>query len=232
MNKFAFLVFCVPLFTLKTFSQAPQLGANIENEFKVTTVPDKWKNESAVIIAQKTEYLFARLASGRNYSTVVRINEYIHKRIKLQDKNALEKFSTFNYVTMGKDGNAEYKIIKASGKEETVDMKTAVEDDKEIDPIYKPIFFSLDIKSQKIAIPDLEVGDIIDYTLKSTINWDMKIDGVGFKPFIFSLANNYPTIYQQYRFTMVTGMKVQYRNYYGAPNLRFDPKASVYVDKE
>jgi hypothetical protein len=232
MNKVAFFVFSFLLFTLNTFSQAPQLGATVENEFKITTVPDKWKNESAVIIAQKTEYLFTRLSSGRNYSTVVRINEYIHKRIKLQDKNALEKFSTFNYVTMGKDGSVEYKIIKSNGKEEVVDMTTAVEDDKEIDPIYKPIFFGLDIKSQKIAIPDLDVGDIIDYTLKSTINWDMKIDGVAFKPFIFSLANNYPTIYQQYRFTMVNGMKVQYRNYNGASNLRFDPKLSVYGDKQ
>jgi len=232
MNKVALLFFSFFLFNFFSFCQAPQLGATVENEFNVTAIPDKWKNESAVIIAQKTEYLFTRLSSGRNYSTVVRINEYIHKRIKLQDKNALEKFSTFNYVTMGKDGSVEYKIIKSSGKEETVDMSAAVEDDKDIDPIYKPIFFGLDIKSQKIAIPDLDIGDIIDYTLKSTINWDMKIDGVGFKPFIFSLANNYPTLYQQYRFTMVNGMKVQYRNYNGAPNLRFDPKASVYGDKE
>ena len=146
MNKVAFFAFSFLLFALNTFAQAPQLGANVENEFQVTAVPDKWKNESAVIIAQKTEYLFTRLSSGRNYSTVVRINEYIHKRIKLQDKNALEKFSTFNYVTMGKDGSVEYKIIKSGGKEEKVDMTTAVEDDKEIDPIYKPIFFGLDIK--------------------------------------------------------------------------------------
>lgn len=230
--KFALLTFYGLVFTLEIFSQAPQLGVNVENEFTVTTVPDKWKNESAVIIGQKTEYLFTRLSSGRNYSSIVRIHEYIHKRIKLQDKNALEKFSTFNYVTMGKDGNAGYKIIKANGREETVDMNTAVEDDKDIDAVYKPIFFILNVKSQKIAIPNLEVGDIIDYTLRSTIDWDMKIEGVGFKPFIFSLANNYPTLYQQYRFTMVNGMKVQYRNYNGAPNLRFDSKASVYGDKE
>src|SRR5215471_9522555 len=151
MNKAAILAFGYLPFTVNAFAQAPQLGANIETEFKVTTVPDKWKNESAVIIAQKTEYLFTRLSSGKNYSTIVRINEYIHKRVKLQDKNALEKFSTFKYVTMGKDGNVAYKIIKSSGREEAVDMKSAVEDDKEIDPIYKPIFFGLDIKSQKIA---------------------------------------------------------------------------------
>ena len=232
MSKSAFLIFYILLFSLKTFSQTPQLGVNIEDEFRITTVPDKWKNESAVVIGQKTEYLFSRVAAGKNYTSIVRINEYIHKRIKLQDKNALEKFSTFNYVTMGKDGSAEYKIIKASGKEEMVDMKAAVEDEKDIDAIYKPIFYSLSVRSQKIAIPDLEVGDIIDYTLKSTINWDMRTEGIAFKPFIFSLANSYPTMYQQYRFTMANGMKVQYRNYNGAPNLRFDSRASVFGDKE
>lgn len=232
MTKRSLFVILFFFLVAKGFSQAPALGMNIEDDFKVTAIPEKWKNESAVIIGQKTEYLFTRLASGRNYTSVVRINEYIHKRIKLQDKNALEKFSTFNYVTMGKDGNAEYRIIKSNGKEEAVDMKTAIEEEKDIPAIYRPIFYRLNIKSQKIAIPNLEVGDIIDYTLKSTIDWDMKTEGIGFTPFIFSLANNYPTLYQQYRFTMANGMKVQYRNYNGAPSLRFDPKASVYGDKE
>ena len=212
--------------------QTPELGAVIENEFKVIDIPEKWKNESAVVIGQKSEYLFTRLSSGRNFSTVVRINEYIHKRIRLLDKNALEKFSAFYYVTMGKNGSAEYKIIKAGGKEEQVDMKTAIEEETDLPAIYKPIFYKLNIKSMKIAIPDLEVGDIIDYTVRSTFDWDMKTDGVAFTPFIFSLANNYPTMYQVYRFTMANGMKVKYRNYNGAPSLRFDAKASVFGDKE
>jgi hypothetical protein len=203
-----------------------------EDEFKLTTVPDKWKNESAVIIGQKTEYNFKRLVAGRNYSTVVRINEFIHKRIRLQDKNALEKFSTFYYATMGKDGSAEYKIIKPGGKEETVDMKTAIEEEADIPAIYKPIFYKMNFRSMKIAIPNLEVGDIVDYTVKSTIDWDMKTAGVQFTPFIFSLSNDYPTIYQQYRFSMANGMKVKYRNFNGAPNIKFDPKASVYGDNE
>ena len=227
--------FLISIFVLSVFcasGQTPELGAVIENEFKVTDIPEKWKNESAVVIGQKSEYLFSRLSSGRNFSTVVRINEYIHKRIRLQDKNALEKFSTFNYVTMGKDGKAEYKIIKAGGKEEQVDMKTAVEEETDLPAIYKPIFYKLNIKSMKIAIPNLEVGDIIDYTVRSTFDWDMKTDGISFTPFIFSLANDYPTMYQVYRFTMANGMKVKYRNYNGAPSLRFDAKASVYGDKE
>src|SRR6201991_712044 len=115
-------------------AQVPAAG-EIEPEFSVTAVPDKWNKESAVIIGQKTEYQFTRLASGKKYTTVVRINEYVHKRIKLQDKNALEKFSTFFYVTMGKDGNAESQVIKANGKRIDINMSTAIEDDSEIPAI-------------------------------------------------------------------------------------------------
>lgn len=213
-------------------AQSPGIGETIEKEFAVTEVPEKWKNESAVIVGQKSEYLFTRLASGKRYTTVVRIREYVHKRIRLQDKNALDKFSTFYYVTMGKDGRAEYQIIKADGKQVNVDMSSAIEEESDIPAIYKPIYYRLGIKYYKIAIPDLEVGDIIDYTIRSTIDWDMKENGIGFTPFIFSLANNYPTLYQQYRFVMANGMKVKFRAFNGAPNLKMDAKASVFGDKE
>jgi hypothetical protein len=226
--------YCLTLFLILSscfvFAQAPQLGTTIEKEFEVTAVPDKWKNESAVIIGQKTEYLFSRVFSGKN-AYVVRIQEYVHKRIKLQDKNSLEKFSTFYYVTMGKDGNAEYKIIKANGKENAVNMSSALEEEQDVPAIYKPILFKLNFKKMKIAIPDLEVGDIIDYTVKSSYDWDMRQEGIQFTPFIFSLANTYPTMFQQYRFTMADGMKVKYRAYNGAPNIKYDPKASVLSDK-
>ncbi|MGZ3852480.1 MAG: DUF3857 domain-containing protein [Flavisolibacter sp.] len=225
-SLFLFLVLSCPI----VFAQAPQVGATIEKEFDATTVPDKWKNESAVIIGQKTEYLFSRVASGKNVYNV-RIQEYIHKRIKLQDKNSLEKFSTFYYVTMGKDGNAQYKIIKPGGKENEVNIATAIEEEQDVPAIYKTILFKMNFKKMKIAIPDLEVGDIIDYTVKSSYDWDMKQEGIEFTPFIFSLANTYPTMFQQYRFTMADGMKVRYRAYNGAPNIKYDPKASVLGDK-
>src|SRR6187431_1364315 len=86
-------------FVLTAMGQAPELGVTIEPEFKATEVPENWKTESAVIIGQRTEYLFTRAGGKKSAATVVKINEYIHKRIKLQDKNALERFSTFYYVT-------------------------------------------------------------------------------------------------------------------------------------
>ena len=213
-------------------AQTPSIGEKIEDEFKVTAVPDKWKNESAVIIGMKEEYLFKRQVLRGKTTAGVNIKEYVHKRIKLQDKNAVEKFSTFYYVTMGADGKADYKVIKSDGKEVEIDMKSAIEEEQDIPDIYKPIYFKLKVKSWKIAIPDLEPGDIVDYTINSTLDWDMKTAGINFTPFIFSLSNNYPTLYQQYRFTMANGMKVKYRSYNGAPNLKFDGKASVYGERE
>lgn len=229
MFRFALSLFLM-LSSLFLFAQAPQLGTTIEKEFEATAVPDKWKNESAVIIGQKTEYLFSRVVQGKN-PYVVRIQEYIHKRIKLQDKNSLEKYSTFYYATMGKDGNAQYKIIKANGKENEVNMSSAIEEEQDIPAIYKSILLKSNFKKMKMAIPDLEVGDIVDFTIKSSYDWDMKQEGIQFTPFIFSLANTYPTMFQQYRFTMADGMKVQYRAFNGAPNIKYDPKTSVFGDK-
>src|SRR3954454_5177257 len=104
-----YFIYCLlAVSPLSILAQAPQLGGTVEDEFRQTTIPDKWKNESAVIIGQKTEYLFTRLSLNKT-SAVVRINEFVHKRIKLLDKNSLEKFSTFYYITMGKDGSARYK---------------------------------------------------------------------------------------------------------------------------
>ncbi len=226
------IIFLVAVLPTISLAQTPSIGEKIEDEFNVTAIPEKWKNESAVIIGMKEEYLFKRQVLKGKTTAGVNIKEYVHKRIKLQDKNAVEKFSTFYYVTMGSDGKADYKVIKSDGKQVDIDMKSAIEEEQEIPDIYKPIFFKLNVKSMKIAIPDLEVGDIIDYTINSTLDWDMKTAGINFTPFIFSLSNNYPTLYQQYRFTMANGMKVKYRSYNGAPNLKFDGKASVYGERE
>lgn len=222
----SFFLYAVLFFSAITFAQTPQVGTTIEDEFKATAVPEKWKSESAVIIGQRTEYLFTRVSLNKK-SAVVRINEYVHKRIRLQDKASLENFSTFYYNTMGADGKAEYKVVKAGGKEVPVDMKSAIEEEKDVPAIYKSIFLKMNLKSMKIAIPDLEIGDIIDYTVRSTIDWDLREQGIEFHPFVFSLAKEYPTMYQTYRFSMVNGMKVRFKGLNGAPNIRFDAKSSV-----
>ena len=129
-----------------------------EPEFKITRVPDQWQQESAVILAQKLDYAYVR----KTMASAMTIKEYVHKRIKLLDKSALEKFSEFYYVTYGKRTEISYSIIKASGKVELVDLSKAIEVNKDVDNIYRPIFLSSNTVYIKIAIPNLELGDIVD----------------------------------------------------------------------
>jgi hypothetical protein len=48
------------------YSQQPSLGDKIEKEFEVTAIPDKWKNESAVIIGRKQNIFLAVLHPAEN----------------------------------------------------------------------------------------------------------------------------------------------------------------------
>lgn len=231
-NRSCYISICMFLLLLSSIdlnAQQPDLSEEVEQEFRETNVPDKWKNESAVILGQKIQYTFARPSNPRLFSTCL-IYEYVHKRIKLQDKNALEQFSTFFYVTIGRNSSASYTVVKSSGKAVEIDMKNAIEDDSEIPDIYKPIFLSANIKFYKIAIPDLEIGDIVDYKYDSRIDWDMRKNGIEFTPFIFTLNRNYPVLFQKYQFRLSDGMMVQFRGFNNAPNLRYDPKSSNIKD--
>src|SRR6266700_2360701 len=123
MPKFL-LTFLAALFFVAAYCQE---GMVEEPEFKISKVPDAWSQESAVILAQKIDYAYVRKAMA----SAMTIKEYVRKRIRLQDKNALEKFSEFYYVTYGKKTEVSYSIIKAGGKIINVDLSKGIEVDKE-----------------------------------------------------------------------------------------------------
>ncbi|MFT3822311.1 MAG: DUF3857 domain-containing protein [Chitinophagaceae bacterium] len=187
-----------------------------EPEFKGTAVPEKWQQESAVILAQKLDYAYLRRAMGNNMT----IREYVRKRIKLQDKNALEKFSEFYYVTYGKKTEVVFTIIKAGGKVVNVDMASAIEVDKDVDKVFRPIYLSGKSSYYKIAIPDLEIGDIIDYHFASDEDLSLAKGSGEFTPYIFALSEDYPVIYQKYQFELDKGMQIKFRSFNGAPKIQ------------
>src|SRR5690349_11068935 len=154
-----------------------------EPEFKISKVPDNWTQESAVIIAQKIDYAYVR----KTMSSGMTIKEYVRKRIRLQDKNALEKFSEFYYATYGKKTDVAYSIIKASGKVIPVNLSKGIEVDKDVDNVYRPIYLTRNTSFFKIAIPDLEIGDIIDYYYASAEEVPLEKGQGEFTPYIFSL---------------------------------------------
>lgn len=198
-----------------------------EPEFKVTAAPDKWKNESAVILAQKIDYAYVR----KSMASAMTIKEYVRKRIRLQDKNALEKFSEFYYILYGKKTAVSYTVIKSGGKTVNIDLSTAIEVDKDVPDVFRPIYRSSNSGYYKMAIPDLEIGDIIDYSYASAIDVPLQKGYGEFTPYIFTLSYNYPVLYQKFQFDLDKGTNAMFKSYNGAPKLRegdggFETKAS------
>ena len=102
----------------------------------------------------------------KSFSNKLLEHYYIHQRIKLQDNHAVEKYSEFDFG----DNNRSYrgffsfetvnyymgiKIEKQDGSVEMVKMDEAVK--KELKSGHYSYAFN------KIAVPNLQVGDIIDF---------------------------------------------------------------------
>ncbi|WMX17400.1 MULTISPECIES: DUF3857 domain-containing protein [unclassified Aureispira] len=124
--------------------------------------PEDWNNQSAVFLRYERKYEI-RFVKAVAYVASARLHvSYIsHYRVKILDEAALENFSEVYYVSGAHGGYNMYdetrdkefmniKIIKPNGKEIIVDNKEIIEDDN---------------GKRKVAVPNLEVGDILDYAL-------------------------------------------------------------------
>lgn len=179
-----------------------------DNYSKIINVPEKYKNESAVIIYKNENYDFHKFGKSVTYITSTR------KRIKLQDQAAITEFSEFSfrdkfYVKKGfswKKGTLTLgiKIIKQDGKEIEIDVdkESVTEDD-----------------SKKIAISNLEVGDIIDFYFHSVEPFK-SIEAFGFEPVEATLGENYPILNLKMTFETENDFFVNFNSYNGAPELK------------
>ena len=143
-------------------------------DFKTTEIPEKWKDESAVILAKSYEYEVKK----EFFLNYVYENITLHKRVKLLDKAAINEFSELSFENDYKNTSfwSSYelkdvyfgiKVIKTTGKQNIIDIKDAV---------VKSIKEGLNKHEyQKIAIPDLEPGDIVDYFYVSRIRMSSRM---------------------------------------------------------
>ncbi|MBR9914460.1 MAG: DUF3857 domain-containing protein [Algicola sp.] len=209
------------LITLSSISQSKEAleakaffwGAN--DAYKnATEIPEEWLNESAVIIYKNENYDFHKFGKNVTYTTSIR------KRFKLLDKAALEEFSEFSFRKrfysskgqiswLARKGNTlvGIKIVKPDGTEIEIDVdKEAVEVDGET----------------KLAISNLEVGDIIDYyyykrePFKSTYAF-------GFDPVEKPLAEDYPIMEYKLFFETENDFFINFNSFNGAPDLKEIP---------
>lgn len=170
-----------------------------DTDFDVTEIPEKWKDESAVILCERSNYEFRKQV----FSARANNDYYFRKRIKLLDKSAVDDYSEFTFKELEKfhasrDGiYLGVKIIKPDGAEKMIDTKGAVKVQKYTDSNEKT---PLNEGYNKLAIPDLEIGDIIDYyfvfintayTKQSPMGFANRLE---FDPAFIILTDKYPIL--------------------------------------
>lgn len=179
------------------------------DKFKnIIAVPEKWKNESAVVIYKNEYYDFDKFAVAVSFVSSSR------KRIKLLDAAVVKEFSEFSFKSEVVTSNSisigtsptyiGFKIIKPSGKEIEIDT------DKEVKTV--------DHKS-KLAISNLEVGDIIDYYIYEANGFYSK-EAYGFDPVETTLGGTYPIMDYKLEFSTENDFFVNFNTYNGAPELK------------
>jgi len=191
-----------------------------DKDFDVTAIPDKWKNESAVILCQKLTQIFDK--TGANYGVGsnkgISTTETLRKRIKLLDKKAVDDFSEYYFQSTDNIG---VRIIKPNGSKSDVKMSDAVEvkSNTDVPSLYRT-YYSFSSKYKKIAIPDLQVGDIIDYFYKVSDQNYLVGNFYPFNDVIISLCNSYPTLKQKIEFKIEKRFYINIKSVNGAPTLK------------
>jgi len=89
-------------------------------DFTGIGTPDKWKEESGIIIAQKTKFAFDKDANK------LAVFEITRRRIKLNDRDAVNTYSSVYFRIGSSNDGAGIKIIKATGTVQDVALRNEI----------------------------------------------------------------------------------------------------------
>ena len=174
--------------------------------FASNAVPEKYKNESAVIfgfqrnvtIDKKSRFGF--LSRGERSLLFL---ENVRFKIRLNDRNAVKSFTEVYFRYSDKTDGFSAKILKADGTTTPVSLMSsiAVESVSDVPEFYKS-FFDQQVGSQrryfKVAVPDLEPCDMLEYV--TTTKSKLDVLGTGYIEFTpqYEVCNkNYPILFNQ-----------------------------------
>lgn len=192
--------------------------------FASNTVPDAFAKSSAVILARKIDIYADRTNKVkrslfyRSVQNTVRYMMTFREKIKIIDKNALAEYTELSFSKIRRQSNffksrtfsfVGIRLLKPDGtvKKINVDEEAVNEASEEEKEKYK------------LAIPGLEVGDIIDiYTrVETEISNDKALD-----PLDIMLAGEYPVVKFSFNTKVANDFAVLYRSDNGAPSLDKD----------
>ena len=138
-----------------------QVFSEGESIFDYVDVPAQWSDKSVVMLAKKVHMSFDKKGWGWGIisnGTTAEAFMVVRKMLALNDAAAIEQFSEFYYQKSDAIG---VTVIKPNGEEYSVGLEDAVAVDTDVPSVYRDKYHSEGYF--KIAIPNLEVGDIIDY---------------------------------------------------------------------
>ncbi|MBI2731368.1 MAG: DUF3857 domain-containing protein [Sphingobacteriales bacterium] len=187
---------------------AQQLNENVaaflnedDADFKPNSIPDKWKTEAGVIIAQKTTMLYDKkgeagkalllgfFMQGGPTGKII-ILERERRKIMLNDKFSVDLFSELYFRIGDKNDGFGARVIHKDGKIENIDLSKGVkvEDINDVPSRFRSYtekggwggFYNKNTGFYKIPVAGLQPGDIIEYAYQVFNN----IEGLGSTPFI------------------------------------------------
>lgn len=190
--------------------------------FQKRTVPDRYKNASAVILSYyrelSTDYYrkaTADLVLNLRLTRQIDCTDMERMLIQINDKKALKDYSEFTFKTKSRKWTWGYhhktqtvlgiRVIKKNGNVQEVSLDDYVDvkegkNDKDL--------------SQKIAVPGLEVGDCIDvFSLDQIDTQEQQLD-----PFYFVLRQDEPVLYTKVHCVLDQSLATVYRTMNGAPD--------------
>ena len=174
--------------------------------FASVIVPEKYKKESAVIFGFKRSVTidkksrFGFLSKGERSLLFF---ENVRFKIKLNDRNAVKAFTEVYFRYSDKVDGFSAKILKPDGSAKPVSLNDAVGVESVSDvPEFFKSFFDQQSGSQrryfKVAIPDLEPGDILEYVTTTKSKLDVLRTGyIEFNPQYEICNKKYPVLFNQ-----------------------------------
>ncbi len=191
-------------------------------QFKVKAVPQQYTNASKVIIAHHTELTadskskFAFYGLGFGPKKEQTLTEVVREMVKVNDKNAVSDYSELSFTQFERtsgfytaDKTTSYvgvRVIKPNGsvKEINADDIVLTKD-------------GAAEKKAKVAVPDLQPGDILDYFIATEQNLTNDMSN---KPYRVLLFDDAPILSLSFHAQLGKKYAIEYRSYNGAPELR------------
>ena len=195
-------------------------------------VPEKYKNESAVILATHND-IFAKKKTGvgfdRNASLIpikrvalINMDDYKRSLIQINDKAALEAFSEYDIPI--KSGSSDWFWQEKDERKYVLGVRIIKPDGKIIEvPTDDFILASQqkdnkNVNRQKLAVPGLEIGDRLDIFIFT----HTALKNIQPEPVYIFLRKEYPVLSQTISCKIDDDLSTVYAQRNGAPDLKVE----------